>query len=176
MSPHESPHPSSHPQSAASTPSLGPRSHGVVCSLSGGTSAGMPSWCSKDTVTREPSLVKDECQWQEVNQTDPSLMQQPLDLGGLCEVLGDPQEAWTAPRDCVRPPGPDTPENASRSRVDTRSTLSKITAGCGAVRGSVHYVRLPSGSVNTVKPWIKGCHLSRLICGRSPVSFFLICH
>ena len=26
---------------------LGPRAHGVLCSLSGGTSAGMPSWCSK---------------------------------------------------------------------------------------------------------------------------------
>ena len=65
----------------------------------------MPSWCSKDPVTREPSLVKNECQWQEKNQTDPSLMQQPLDLGGLCEVLGDPQEAWTAHRDCVCPLG-----------------------------------------------------------------------
>ena len=52
----------------------------------------MPSWCSKDPVTPEPSLVKGECQWQEENQASPSLMQQPLDLGGKCEVLGDPQE------------------------------------------------------------------------------------
>ena len=79
----------------------------------------MPSWCSKDPVTPEPSLVKDECQWQEENQADPSLMQQALDVGGKCEVLGDPQEAWAAHRDCVCPPGPDTPENASCSRLDT---------------------------------------------------------
>ena len=152
MSPHESPHPSSLPQSAASTPNLGPRSHAVVFSLSGATSARMPSWCSKDPVTPEPSLVKDECQWQEENQTDPSLMQQPLDVGSNCEVLRDPQEAWAAHRDCVRPPGPDTPEDTSCSRVDTRSTLPVITPGCGAVGGSVHYVRLPSGSEKMVTP------------------------
>ena len=46
----------------------------------------MPSWYSKDLVTPEPSLVKDECQWQEENQVDPSLMQQPLDVVGKCEV------------------------------------------------------------------------------------------
>ena len=73
----------------------------------------MPSWRSKDPVTPEPSLVKGECQWQEENQADPSLMQQPLDVGGNCEVLGDPQEAWAAHSDCVCPPGPDTPETAS---------------------------------------------------------------
>ena len=44
-------------------------------------------------MTPEPSLLKGECQWQEENQADPSLMQQPLDVGGNCEVLGDPQEA-----------------------------------------------------------------------------------
>ena len=44
---------------------LGQRAHGVVCSLPAGTSAGMPSLCSKDPVTPEPSLVKDECQCQE---------------------------------------------------------------------------------------------------------------
>ena len=35
-------------------------------------------------------------------------------------MLGDPQEALAAHRDCVCPPGPATPENASCSRVDTR--------------------------------------------------------
>ena len=135
----------------------------------------MPSWCSKDPVTPEPSLVKDECQWQEENQADHSLMQQPLEVGGKCEVLGDPQEAWAAHRDCVCPPGPDTPENASCSRVDTRPVLAVMTPGCGAVGGSVHYVRLPSDSGQMVTPWIKGCHLSRLICSPSPVSFFPIC-
>ena len=50
----------------------------------------MPSWCSKDPVTSEPLLVKDECQWQEENQEDPSLMQQALDVGGKCEVFRRP--------------------------------------------------------------------------------------
>ena len=136
----------------------------------------MSSWCSKDPVTPEPSLVNDECQWQEENQADPSLMQQPLDVGCKCEVLGDPQEAWGAHRDCVCPPGPDTPENTSFSRVDTRPALAVMTPRCGAVEGSVHYVRQPSGSGQMVTPWIKSCHLSRLICGPSPVSYFLICH
>ena len=85
----------------------------MVCSLSGGPLAGMPSWCSKDSKTPEPSQIKGVCQWQEENQADPTLMQQPLEVGGKCEVLGDPQEAWAAHRDCVCPPGPDTPENAS---------------------------------------------------------------
>ena len=147
----------------------------MVCSLSGGTLAGMPSWCSKDPVTPEPSLVKGECQWQEENQSDPSLMQQLLDVGGKCEVLGDPQEAWAAHRDCVCPPGPDTPENASCSRVDTQPALAVMTPGGGAVGRSVHYVRLPSGSGQMLMPWIKSCHLSRLVCGPSPVSFFLFC-
>ena len=41
---------------------------GVMCSLSGETLAEMPSWCSKDPVTPEPSLVKGECQWQEIGR------------------------------------------------------------------------------------------------------------
>ena len=64
-------------------------------------------------MTPEPSLVNGECQWQEENQADPSLMQQTLGVGGKCEVLGDPQEALAAHRDFVCPPGPDTPETAS---------------------------------------------------------------
>ena len=147
----------------------------MVCSLSGGTLAGMPSWCSKDPVTPEPSLVKGKCQWQEENQTDPSLMQQPLDVGGKCEVLGEPQEALAAHRDCVCRPRPDTFEKASCSRVYTRLSMAVMTPGGGAVERSVHYVRLPSGSGQMVTPWIKGCHLSRLVCGPSPVSFFLFC-
>ena len=63
----------------------------VVCSLSGGTSAGMLSWCSKDPVTPEPSLLKDECQRQEESQANPWLMRQPLDVGGKSEVLAGPQ-------------------------------------------------------------------------------------
>ena len=126
-------------------------------------------------MTPEPSLVKGECQWQEENQADPSLMQQPLDVAVKCEVLGDPHEALAADRDCVCPPGPDTPENASCSRVDTWPALAVMTPGGGAVGRSVHYVRLPSGSAQMVMPWIKGCHLSRLVCGPSPVSFFLFC-
>ena len=66
----------------------------MVCSLSGGTLAGMPSWCSKDPVTPETSLVKGEWQRQEENQADPSLMQQPLEIGGKCEVLGDHMKPW----------------------------------------------------------------------------------
>ena len=108
----------------------------------------------------------------EANQADPSLMQQPLEVGGKCEVLGDQQEAWAAHRDCVCPPGPDTPENASCSKVDTQPALAVMTPGGGAVGRSVHYVRLPSGSGQIVMPCIKGCHLSRLVCGPSPVSFF----
>ena len=60
----------------------------------------------------EPSLVKDECQWQEESQADPSLMRQPLDVGGKFEVLGGPQEAYADDRVCLCHPGPDTPENA----------------------------------------------------------------
>ena len=93
-------------------------------------------------------------------------------VGGKCEVLGDPQEAWAAHRDCVCPPGPDTPENASCSRLDTRLGLAVMTPGGVAGGGSVHYVRLPSGSGHMVTPWIKGCHLSRLVCGPSHVFFF----
>ena len=54
-------------------------------------------------------------------------MQQPLDVGGKCEVLGDPQEAWEAHRDCLCPPRPDTPENASCSRVDAQPALVVMT-------------------------------------------------
>ena len=151
------------------------RSHGVVCSLSGGNLAGMPSWCSKDPVTPEPSLVKGECQWQEENQVDPSLMQQLLDVVGKCEVLGEQQEALAALRDCVCRPRPDTPLNASCSRVDTRLAMAVMTPRGRAVERSVHYVRLPSGSGQMVTPWIKGCHLSRLVCGPYPVSSFLFC-
>ena len=62
----------------------------------------------KDPVTPEPSLVKDECQWQEESQADPWLMRQPLDVGGKSEVLLGLQEAWADDRVCVCPPGPDT--------------------------------------------------------------------
>ena len=31
----------------------------------------------------------DECQWQEERQADPSLMQQPLDVVGKSELLGE---------------------------------------------------------------------------------------
>ena len=116
-------------------PNLGPSAHGVVCSLSGGTSAGMPSWCSKNPVTPDPLLVKDECQWHEKSQADPSLMRQPLDIGGKSEVLGGPQEAWSDERVCVCPPGPDTPENASSSRVDVWPALSVVTPGLGQGEG-----------------------------------------
>ena len=58
-------------------------------------------------------IGKDECQWQEVRQADPSLMQQPLDVVGKSEVLGGPQEACAHYRVCLSRPGPDTPENAS---------------------------------------------------------------
>ena len=148
----------------------------MVCSLSGGTLAGIPSWCSKDPMTPELSLVKGEWQWQGENQADPSLMQQPLDVGGKCEVLGEPQEALAAHRDCVCPPRPYTPENASCSRVDTHLAMAVMTPGGGPAERSVHYVRLTSGSGQMVMPWIKGCHLSRLVCGPYPVSSFLFCH
>ena len=95
-----------------------------------------------------------------------------LDVGGKCEVLGEPQEALAAHRDCVCPPRPDIPENASCSIVDTWLAMAVMTPGGWAVEISVHYVRLPSGSGQMVMPWIKGCHLSRLVCGPSPVSFF----
>ena len=99
-------------------------------------------------------------------------MQQALDVGGKCEVLGDPQEAWAAHRDGVCPPQPATAENALCSRVDTRPALEVMTPGGGAVVRSVHYDRLPSGSGQMLTPWITGYHLSRLVCGPSPVSFF----
>ena len=52
-------------------------------------------------MTPEPSLVKDECQWQEESQADPSLMRQRLDLGGKSEVQGGPQEASADESLCV---------------------------------------------------------------------------
>ena len=64
-------------------------------------------------MTTEPSLVKDECQWQEESQADPLLMRQPAVIVGKSELLGGPQEACADDRDCLSRPGPDTPENAS---------------------------------------------------------------
>ena len=98
-------------------PNLGSRAYGVLCPLSGGSSSGMPSWCSKDPETPDPSLVKDKCQWQVESQSNPSLMRQPFDVGGKSDVLGGPQQAWADDRVCVCPPGPDIPENASCSRA-----------------------------------------------------------
>ena len=63
----------------------------------------------------EPSLVKDECQWQEEIQADPSLMRQPLDVVGKSEVLRGPEKAFADDRVSLCCPGPDTPENASCS-------------------------------------------------------------
>ena len=60
-------------------------------------------------------MVKDECQWQEERQADPSLMQQPLDVVGKSEVLGGLQEASADNKVCLCHPGPDTIENASCS-------------------------------------------------------------
>ena len=144
---------------------LGRRAHGVVCSLYGGCSFRLHSCCSKDPVTPEPSLEKDECQWQEESQADPWLMRQPLDVGGISEVLGGPQEAWADDRVCVCPPRPDTPENTSFSRVDAQPALAVGTPGGRTGGGSVHYVRLQSRRGQMVTPWIKGCNLSRLVCG-----------
>ena len=102
-------------------------------------------------------------------------MRQPLDVGGQSEVLGGPQEAWEGDRVCVCPPGPDTPGTTLCSRdavtrVDGRPALAVVTPGDGARGGSVHHVRLPSGSGQLVMLWIKGCHLSRLVGGASPCS------
>ena len=69
----------------------------------------------KDPVTTEPSLVKDECQWQEESQADPLLIRQPLDIVGKSEVFRGTQEACADDRVCLCHPGPDTPENASCS-------------------------------------------------------------
>ena len=90
-------------------------------------------------------------------------------------MSGGPQESWADDRDCVCPPGPDTPGTASCSRdavtrVDAQHALAVVTPGAGAGGGLVHYVRLTSGSGQKVKPWIKGCHLSRLVGGPSPCS------
>ena len=90
-------------------------------------------------------------------------------------MLGGPQEAWADDRVWVSPTGPDTPQNTSCSRVNAQPALAVVKPGGGAAGGSVHYVRLPSGSGQMVMPWIKGCHISNLVCGPSPVSFFLIC-
>ena len=101
------------------------------------------------------------------------LLRQPLDIGGKSEVLGGPQEAWSDERVCVCPPGPDTPENASSSRVDVWPALSVVTPGGGAGGGSVHYVRLPSGSGQMVTPWIKGCHWAGSFVAPPLCLFFL---
>ena len=90
-------------------------------------------------------------------------------------MWGGPQEACADHRVCLCCPGPDTPENASCSWVDTGPALSLLTPGGTTGGGSVHYVRLPSGSGQMLMPWIKGCHLSRLVCGPYPVSSFLFC-
>ena len=87
-------------------------------------------------------------------------------------MSGGPQESWADDRDCVCPPGPDTPGTASCSRdavtrVDAQHALALVTPGGGAREGLVQYVRLPSGSGQIVMPWIKGCHLNRLIGGPS---------
>ena len=66
----------------------------------------------KDPVTTEPSLVKDECQWQEESQADPLLIRQPLDIVGKSEVFRGTQEACADDRVCLCRPGPDIPENA----------------------------------------------------------------
>ena len=87
-------------------------------------------------MTTEPLLVKDECQWQEESQADPLLMRQPLDIVGKSEVLGGTQEACADDSVCLCRPGPDTPENASCSSVDTRSALAVLTTGGGAGGGS----------------------------------------
>ena len=63
----------------------------------------------------EPSLVKDECQWQEESQADPSLRRQTLDVVGKSEVLGGLQEACADDRVCLCCSGTDTLENASCS-------------------------------------------------------------
>ena len=72
------------------------------------------------------------------------------------------------------PHGPATPENASCSRVDTRPALAVLTPGGGAGGGSVYYVRLPSGSRQMVMPWIKGCHLIRLVVATPLCLFFYL--
>ena len=99
-------------------------------------------------------------------------MQQPLDVVGKSEVLGSLQEASADNTVCLCHPGPDTIENALCSRVDTQPALVVMTPGGGAVGRSVHYDRLPSGRGQMLMPWITGCHLSRLVCGPSPVYFF----
>ena len=99
-------------------------------------------------------------------------MQQPLDVVGKSEVLGGLQEASADNMVCLCHPGPDTIENASCSRVDTRHALAVLTPGGGTGGGSVNYVRLPSGSGQMVMPWIKGCHLSRLVFGPPLCLFF----
>ena len=90
-------------------------------------------------------------------------------------MLGGPQKAWADDRVCVCPPGPDTPGTTSYSRdavtrVDARPALAVVTPWGGAGGGSVHSVRLLSGFGQMVMMWIKGCHLSRLFAGPSPVS------
>ena len=101
-------------------------------------------------------------------------MQQPLDVVGKSEVVGGLQEACADDRVCLCCPGPDTPEKASCSSVDTWPALAVLTPGGGAGGGSVHYVRLPSGSRQMVMPWIKGCHLIRLVVATPLCLFFYL--
>ena len=100
-------------------------------------------------------------------------MRQPLDVGES-EVLGGPQEAWAGDRVCVCPPGPDTSGTAlcfrdGVTRVDAWPPLAVVTPGAGQGQGQCT-VMLPSGIGQMVTPWIKGCHLSRLVGGPSPCS------
>ena len=126
-------------------------------------------------MTPEPLLVKDECQWQEESQADPSVMRQPLHVVCKSEVLGGPQEARPDDRVCECLPGPDTSENALCCRVDTWPALAVLTPGSGAV-GRVSALCQPALRKQTDgHAMIMGCHLSRLIRGPSPVSLFVIC-
>ena len=84
-------------------------------------------------MTPEPLLVKDECQWQEESQADPSVMRHPLHVICKSEVLGGQQEARPDDRVCECLPGPDTSENALCCRVDTWPALAVLTPGSGAV-------------------------------------------
>ena len=79
-------------------------------------------------------------------------MKQLLDVGCKSEVLGGPQEAWADDTVCECPPRPDTPENASCSRVEAGPAKTMVTPAGGTGGGSVHYVSLPSGSGEMVTP------------------------
>ena len=108
----------------------------------------------KDPVSSELSLVKGEWQWQEENQADPSLMQQPLDVVGKSEVKGGLQEASEDDTVCLCCPWKDTPENASGSGVDTRPAHAVLTPGGGTGEGQC----TRSGCPQEVDRW--SCHVS----------------